>query len=179
MKSQRLKIIGVTLTLFALALLAISLFAREITHQSDLLDEQVTALENDQAQQAQLNQLKKVITRTKEERDQVASYYIESQADSIDFLNYIETLADESFVDLVTKSASEVEKGKDKEKVTSLEVKYLVTSSLPAAERFIKLLENIPFVSEITGVTLTQKEAGEWTADITIEVVILNHENNS
>jgi len=172
MKGQRLKIIGLTLTVFTAALVATGFFAYEIIKEARLLDEQVTALSQDQAQASQLSQLKKIVSRTQTDRDTIASYYLQSQADSIDLLNFIEELANNHPVTLETIGATEVVD----ERGSRLAVQYDLQGSLAQVEQFIEMLETIPYASELTRVNLQKETAISWKAAVTIEVIILNHE---
>lgn len=170
MKRQRLKTISITASIFVVAVAAASLFVYEITEQSRTLRQQVTTLQKDQAQQAQLAQLKKLITETEQDRTKLRTHYLASQSDSIDFLNYIERLAQTQSVLLETKGATEVERGSQQR----LLVQYNLSGTRLQLERFIQLLENVPYVSEVTEVTLQSRSEPTWQAAVTMEVVILS-----
>jgi len=172
MNRQRLKIIGFTLSVFLAALIATGLFVLEILKEAKLLDEQVTALATDQSQASQLIQLKKVVSRTESDRDTIASYYLQSQADSIDFLNFIEELANNHPITLETIGATEVQN----EQSNRLAVRYDLQGSLAQVEQFIEILETIPYASELMRVNLQKETALAWKAAVTIEVIILDHE---
>lgn len=176
MKKQRLKLISVTVIVFVVALGVAVVFVREINQQSQLLQMQVTALQKDQAQQTQLAKLKKLVGETAGERTTLNSLYLESQSDSIDFLNYVEVLALEKTIDLETISATEAERGKKQ----LLEVRYKIGGTRAQVEQFVVLLETIPYVSELTSVQLTTRSAVQWEASVIMEVTVLeHHESNS
>lgn len=175
MKSHRIKLLTITAIVFLGALVVTALFVREINSQKRLLTEQVTALLKDQEQQTLLNQTKKLISESESDREQLASYYLQSQSDSIDFLNYIEDLALSVGIALETKSPKEVERGGD----TILQVDYVVSGSRLRVDQFTKLLEKIPYLSEVTALSFSKNTAVEWQADVTIEVMILDYETNT
>ena len=149
--------------------MATVLFVREIMAQSALLNEQVTALAQDQAQQTQLARLQKLTTETAADRDELNGYYLASQSDSIDFLNFIEALADQNGVELVTNSATENERRGGSE----LTVRYGISGTEAELDRFVRLLETMPYVSELTALTLTKQTGVTWDADVTVSVYIL------
>jgi len=144
MSSSRLRLLGITAAVFILAICVVFFMVREIFKQSELLDD----------------------------RDAVAGYYLQSQSDSIDFLNYVESLAADAGVQLSTEGASET----SRENTELLTVQYEVSSNLPSVERFVQLLESIPYVSGVTALQLSQQSATVWSAAITIEVAILEYE---
>lgn len=169
-KRKQIKLIIVTAVLFVVALTVTIVFVEEINQQSTLLREQVLMQQKDQAQLTQLTQLKKLTAETNTDREVLASYYLASQSDSIDFLNYIEDLATEKSIDLKTKNASEITDGGTQK----LEVSYQLAGSRLQIDQFLKLLEVIPYVSKVTSVGLTKRTAFSWDANVTVEVTILN-----
>jgi len=172
MSSSRLRLLGITAAVFILAICVVFFMVREIFKQSELLEQQVTTLQKDRDQQTQLSQLKRLLEETETDRDAVAGYYLQSQSDSIDFLNYVESLAADAGVQLSTEGASET----SRENTELLTVQYEVSSNLPSVERFVQLLESIPYVSGVTALQLSQQSATVWSAAITIEVAILEYE---
>jgi len=169
MKKQRLKLIVLTSVVFGIALLVTAVFAGEIVRQSDVLREQVTAIQQDQAQQSQLTRFQKVADDTRIDRTQLNSYYLSSQSDTIDFLNYIEQLAVDQGVELDTITATQ--EALDNKQF--LLVEYTVLAGRQSVERFVGLLETLPHVSEVTGLDLKQRSPVSWEARVQLEVIIL------
>lgn len=169
-KTKRVAVLS-GVVLFTMCIL-VALAIRVIMQESAILSEQVAAIAIDQSQQVAFSRLQKLSQETQGERELLRSYYLESQSDSIDFLNYIEQLASERAVVLETINPTEVERD-DK---TFLSVEYALTGSLSQVEAFIKLLENIPYTSQLRSITLTQRSAIVWEGDVTIEVVVLTYE---
>jgi hypothetical protein len=159
-----------TSVIFAIALLVTGLFVREIVQQSELLNEQVSAVQKDQARQEQLNRLNRLAAETDDTRRTVESFYLASLDDRIDFLNYIERLATTQGIALETISAP-VEERDNKQLLT---VEYELAGSRQQLESFIALLENIPFVSEVVSVSLSKRTAANWEAGVTMEVIVLD-----
>lgn len=173
MRSSLLQLIVGTIGAFIISAVVVTLFVREILQQSAVLDQQVAALQQDAAQQAKLTQLKRLIANTTTDRQALAEHYLLSQSDSIDFLNYIETLATDTGVSLQTNTASqETRDGQD-----VLTVQYDISSNRQTVEQFIQLLELAPYVSQVTMVQLSRKTPVTWQAGVTMEVIMLDYES--
>jgi len=158
--------------LFIIAVVAVVLFVREINAQSGKLSEQIVAIETDRAQQTVFTRIQRTSNETADTRAALQSYYLQSQSDSIDFLNFVESQATVSGVELLTNSPTEViEDG-----ATFLSVGYDFTGSLNRVENFIQQLENIPYVSQLESLSLTQQTGSTWEAQVVITVNVLNYE---
>jgi len=169
-KTKRVAVISVVI--FICMLIVVGLAIRTIMAESKNLSEQVSAIAVDQSSQVAFVRLQKLIQETTNERDQLRSYYLESQSDSIDFLNYIEQLAKEQGVDLETLSPTETEQGGN----SYLSVGYSMTGTLNQVESFIQLLETIPYVSQLTAITLQRESTTLWKGDVMIDVAVLTYE---
>jgi hypothetical protein len=168
--TKRLAVIAAVL--FIIAVVAVVFFVREINKQSVHLSEQIAAIEIDRAQQAVFNRIKRTNVETAETRQELQSYYLLSQSDSIDFLNFIESQAAISGVELLTNLPTEVvEDG-----TTYLSVSYVFLGSLNRLENFVKQLENIPYVSQLESLSLVQQTGSIWEAKVEITVNVLNYE---
>jgi Tfp pilus assembly protein PilO len=163
----------VAFVLLATMLVLVVLGVRTIVAKSEDLSVQVAAIEVDQSQQAAFTRLQKLVAETEVERDQVRSYYLASQSDSIDFLNYIEQLAADRGITLETRSPTEVER---ENKQTYLSVGYVINGSLTQVENFIQLMETIPYVSQLVSVKLQKQSGVLWQADVMIDVAVLTYE---
>lgn len=168
MKQQKLELIIVTAVVFVCAVIGTVLFAREITQESQELKARVTAIAEGNAQEFELNKLRKLSIETESDRQSLASLYLASQSDSIDLLNFVEQLAGEESIDLITVSATETEKDGQE----FLTIRYTAQASRAQVEQFIALLENIPYVSEVTSIRLNRQSLESWSANIEIDVLI-------
>ena len=146
--------------------------AIQISNQAAQLEQQLIAVNDDRAGEQRLLDLKRTISDSAAEREQLAGYFLESKSESIDFLNYIDTLARDRRITLVTDGASEL----TRQERQYLQAEYTASGALVEVESFITLLENIPFASEVTSVTLNRQTAGSWSASITVQVAILTTE---
>jgi len=169
-RTKRLAIIAAVL--FAVAVFAVVMFVREINAQSIKLSEQIAAIETDRAQQEVFTSVQRTSNNTLQTREELQSYYLDSQSDSINFLNFIEAQAAATGVELTTNSPTEVVNDAG----TFLAVDYEFTGSISRVENFIKQLENIPYVSQLEDLSLSQKSSSVWEARVTIMVNILDYE---
>ena len=158
--------------LFVIAVIAVVLFVREINAQSVTLSEQITAIETDRAQQTVFTRIQRTSTETADTRQALQSYYLQSQSDSIDFLNFIESQAAASGVELVTSSPTE----STKDGTTLLSIRYVFTGSLNRVENFVQQLENLPYVSQLESLALVEQAGNTWQASVVITVNVLNYE---
>ena len=172
-KTKRVALISGVLFLVVCAVVAWSV--RVIIVESRVLSEQVAALEVDRSQQSALSRLQKLTQDTAPEREELRSYFLASQSDSIDFLNYVETLANNRGLSLVTIDPKEIKLANE----TFLAVGYELEGSLGQVESFIELLEAIPYVSQLQSVRLRQQSAVLWQADVTIAVRVLTYEQSN
>lgn len=170
-KTKRVAIIAVILLITMLILVVLGV--RTIVAESEKLSEQVAAIAVDQSQQTAFGRLQRLVQETEVEREELRSYYLSSQSDSIDFLNYIEQLAAERGITLETLNPTEVER---ENKQTYLSVGYDISGSLNQVEEFIKLLESIPYVSELVSVNLQRRSGVLWQANVMIDVAVLTYE---
>ena len=170
-KTKRVAIIAGVL--FVTTSVLVVLGVRTIVSESEKLSEQVAAIAIDQSQQTAFARLQKLVQETEGERSELRSYYLASQSDSIDFLNYIEKLARDRGITLETQNPAEVERD---DKQTYLSVGYAISGSLTQVEEFIQLLENIPYVSQLVSVQLQKQSGVLWQADVMIDVAVLTYE---
>lgn len=168
--TKRLAILAAVL--FIIAVVAVVFFVRVINAQSVTLSEQIMAIQTDRAQQAVFTRIQRTSNETADTREALQGYYLQSQSDSIDFLNFIESQAALSGVDLLTNSPTE----KTEDGTTFLSVGYDFTGSLNRVETFIQQLENLPYVSQLESLSLTQRAGSTWEAKVVITVNVLNYE---
>lgn len=169
MNQVRLRYIAVAASVCVVSVVAYTLFVREVNQQAQLLEQQLEALTKDQEGEQRLIAVKKLISDTAGPREQVATYYLQSTSDSIVFLNYIEQLAGTNGINLETVRAVDVVQNEQ----TVLQVSYRIQGPLAPIERFVALLEAIPYVSEMVSLVLQQQSAGQWQADVQLDVPIL------
>lgn len=160
---------------FAL-LVAVSIFAYaifRINNEGTLLRNQIDVLEKEQAHQNSYFKLEKTAEDSKVSRDSLEIYFLKQSSDSIDFLNQIEALAPTMGVALKTDSLEEVTDKKTNAK--SIDVKFTFSGSQNAVERFISVLEHVPYLSLLTAVTVTARTEGDFEAKVAMKVFIISY----
>jgi hypothetical protein len=108
------------------------------------------------------------------DREVLLSHFLQEESDSINFLNVIEANAKKLGVamddtSLVTKKEKETKKD-------WLEVSFSLAGSEDAIQKFIVVLENLPYFSYVTSVRVVELEGKEWEADVTMQAQILSYE---
>lgn len=145
----------------------------EIRTSERLLDEQLAALAVGNERESLYYQLQKVSEESEEQRKILTSYYLTQSGDSISFLTKVEALAPKLGVNLETDSLSD---GKDKKtKDEWVEARFVFNGSRENVERFISVLESVPYLSEITAVQLTEKDGQNWEASVTMRVYLIKN----
>ncbi len=167
------RVAGIAAVLLVAAIVLTIMGIRTIIAESEELSEQIEAIAVDQSQQVAFTRLQKLMQETADDRSELQSYYLSSQSDSIDFLNYIEQLAADRGVAIETRNPTEVERETGG---TYLSVGYTISGGLTQVESFIQLLETIPYVSELTSVRLVRQSPVVWEADVMIDVAVLSYD---
>ena len=167
------RVAGIAAVTLAVVLVGVTLSIKLIIDQSELLSQQAQALAVDQAQQSAFSRLQRLVEDTQPQRDQLQSYYLTSQSDSIDFLNFVENIARMRGIELETINPTEIEVKSEK----YLSVGYDISGTLSQVEEFISTLEAIPYVSQLKSVELNQLSSTRWGANVMIEVAIESYES--
>lgn len=165
------------LIISTLALLAaVSVFGYaifRINNEGALLRNQIDVLQKEQSHQNSYFKLEKTAEDSKASRDNLETYFLKQSSDSIDFLNQIEALAPTMGVTLKTDSLEEVTDKKTNEK--SIDVKFSFSGSQNAVERFISVLEHVPYLSLLTAVSVTSRTEGDFEAKVAMKVFIISY----
>lgn len=146
----------------------------EIERKTHVLQGQLTSIEAENKRESDFYTLEKQAKESVEQRQAVQSYFLPKSSDSIDFLNRVEQLAPQSGVSLETDALEESVDKKTKQKY--IEAQFSFSGTKTAVEQFIEILEALPYVAHITGVSLGKQPGGVWEARVTMRVFILNHE---
>ena len=165
-------IVAVLLLLVALSGFGFMIF--KINAQGALLVEQVKALDLAQQKDESYFRLQRVYDESASNRETLLSHFLQEESDSINFLNAIEANAKKlgvamDDISLVTKKEKET-------KNDWLEVSFSLTGSEDAIQKFIVVLENLPYFSYVTSVRVVELEGQEWEANVTMQAQILSYE---
>jgi hypothetical protein len=172
-KSTKTTIV-VAIAFFVFSLATFSFMVFQVNKQGAQLGEQISTLEAERAQQDSFFRLQRIAEETTSDREQLASHFLASESNSIDFLNLVEELAPQAGVALETNSldvSEEAESGKK-----WIEVSFSFSASRSRVENFLKILENLPYVLRIESFRMSQKSGAEWSADVTMRVQVLNYD---
>ena len=142
-----------------------------ISKNSVLLTEQLEALKEQNQQEASLLRLQRLANETEADREKLSNYFLLRESDSITFLSQIESLAPKLSLQL---EAEELRQLLGEDKVSWIEASFLVSGSRENIERFVQLLEVLPYVSKVTSVQMESQSGRDWSAAIKIQVQLLN-----
>ncbi len=143
--------------------------------QGGKLTEQIATLEAQRSQEESYFRLQKIAEETKEERTELQSYFLLNESDSINFLNNVESLAPKAGVTLQTSNLLLVEDAEDDSQW--IEVDFAFSGSKQRVSDFIRVLEELPYVSRLTLVELTASRQSQWEANVTMRVRVLAYDS--
>jgi hypothetical protein len=154
--------------LFAISLCALAVY--KIIANAQILKQQVTVLAAEQAQENSYYRLQKINEDSKGEREHLGAYFLRQSSDSIDFLNKVEELAPQAGVDLKTEMLEDIADKKTGTKWIS--VKFSFSGTQTDVERFVEILERLPYFSQVTAVSLKARSLDNWQAQVTMRVFL-------
>lgn len=164
----------VAIIIFTLALAVFSFMVFQVNKQGEQLGEQISTLEAERAQQDSFFRLQRIAEETVRDREQLASHFLASESNSIDFLNLVEGLAPQAGVILRTNSLDVSEDAESGKKW--IEVSFTFSASRSRVENFLQILESLPYVLRIESYTMNKKTGAEWEANVTMRVQVLNYD---
>jgi UDP-glucose 6-dehydrogenase len=145
-----------------------------IGNKEKVLKEQIAAIHTENEREQTYQRLQKIAEDSRADREKLNAYFLPQVSESITFLNQIETLAPQNGITLKTDSLQEGGDKKTKEKW--IDASFTFSGAEADVERFITMLENLPYVSRITKVQLSTQDQDIWEAKVTIRAFIINHE---
>ena len=153
-----------------LAIAAFSYAAYFLKTKEQTLQGQLSTLQKEQAQESLYFRLEKLAINSKEKREQLRAPLLDQESESIEVLTWIEGLAPKTGVTLETKNLLKVT---DKETKTDwIEVSFAFSGKEANVERFIGILENIPYLSYVTSVTMSARPDDNWEATATLRILL-------
>jgi hypothetical protein len=141
-----------------------------IHKEEGTLATQVSVLAEEQSQENTHYRLKKIFEETTVERNQISKYFLRQGSDSIDFLNKVEAIAPQAGVSLRTDSLEEFSDKKTGAKW--IIVKFSFSGDQRDTERFVTILEQLPYFSQVTQVTTQSKAPEGWEATVSMRVFL-------
>ncbi len=138
------------------------------------LREQLTKMEIDSERESTTYRLQKIAEDSKADREQLTAYFLPQVSDSISFLNQVETLAPLHGVLLKTDSLDEASDKKTKQ--AWVKAQFTFSGSEEDVERFVKILESLPYLSHVTQLSMTARSADNWEASVGMKVYLAKYE---
>lgn len=134
------------------------------------LRSQMETLEKERQQDSFYFELEKISENSRPDREVLDQYLLKEEGQSIDVLTWIETRAPKAGVTLETKSLQKIS---DKEAKTDwIEVSFAFSGTREDVEDFVKVLENLPYTSHLTDLTLIARSSTNWEAQTTLRILL-------
>ena len=175
MSKSTTRTIIIGLILMTLAVGAFGLIVYQVLAQGEKLAVQISTLETERGQEANYLRLQRLAAATVSEREQLLFYFLEGESSSIDFLNQVESLAPEMNVGLTTSGLDSIVDKEDN--ATWIEASFSFSGTRTEVERFIQLLENVPYLSRVTSIDMSAFSSNEWRANVTMQIKVLDSDH--
>lgn len=134
------------------------------------LQNQLTALQKEQQQESLYFKLEKLAIDSAPKRELLRAPLLDQESESIEVLTWIEELAPKIGVSLETKNLVKVT---DKETKTDwIEVSFAFSGTQEDVERFVKILEHIPYLSYLTTLSMSARSSTNWEANTTLRILL-------
>ena len=165
----------VALVLFVTALGVFAMLLSQTLVKQELLQEQVLVLAKHRAQQDTFFELRRTAEETTDSRSQLQQLFFLRGSDSVDFLNEVEALAPQAGVTVETESLTEIAEADTGDQW--LEMSFAITGLHADVERFVSVLENLPYAVRLTDLKLTERSSTISAANVTLQVRLLQYES--
>jgi len=171
-KTTRMAIVALILVVVSGGVFGLVVY--KVLAEGDKLEAQISVLEKEKAREESYFRLQRLAEDTVDDRKQLASYFLERESNSIDFLNRIEALAPQMNVTLKTNGLELlVDKGTDS---VWVEASFTFGGTRTQVENFIKMLENLPYTLRVNEVDLMARSSDSWNADVILQVKVLTYD---
>jgi hypothetical protein len=163
--------IASTVTLTITAVVA-GFFFLKVENGRKKLEEQTRVLTENNAKEFSYIKLKKLVTETEKERNQLAGLFFKNEGESIAFLGEAEAVAKNLGLTLKTEALDKVAKDKGEA------VRIIFSYEGPEASvlKFSKLMELVPYHSEIDSLELRQVGGGKWRGRLSMLITIQSYD---
>lgn len=172
--TKSIVVVAITLSLVALAVFVVLWL--QLSDTREQLSEQIASLQTERQQEEDRVQLQRTANETADEREMLAGYFLAKESESIDFLNYIESVAPQAGVQLSTTDLQVVEG--ESETVDWLQVNFKYDGTREAVLRFTEVLETAPYISSLESVNMRSLSSDTWTASVVMKVQLMRYENS-
>lgn len=146
----------------------------QIRDKEMVLQEQLDSLNEELARGDSFYKLQKVSEESASDRERLNKYFLHQDSDSIDVLNWFEAAAPKAHVALQVKNLQKIS---DKDtKSDWVEVSLAFSGERADVERFVAILEHLPYLSYITTLSMTARSSTNWEAQVTMRVYIYSYD---
>jgi hypothetical protein len=171
MTKTTLRNLILSLTLFVVVSGAVGFFFFQLLKTTGTLEEQILALAEQDQQKEALLRLQREAQSSEIQRAELESFFLFQDDAVSDFLDIIEVAAPQQGLSLEIEDLANITAdGRD-----WVEVFMRIEGSRSELERFIRLLDSVPFVSRLTSVSLNNSRGDIWTAHIQIQIQLLTY----
>jgi hypothetical protein len=134
------------------------------------LQSQLETLKKEQQQESLYFRLEKVALDSKSKRELLGAPLLEEGGGIIDVLLWIEERARENNIDYKTDTLKDVV---DKEERTEwIEAPVVFSGSKDDVERFLAILEHLPYLSYVSSVNMSARSSSNWEAKATLRILL-------
>lgn len=145
------------------------MFFLKVENGRQKLEEQTRVLTENNAKEYSYIKLKKLVTETAEDRQQLASMFFANEGESIAFLGEAEAIAKNLNLKLKTEALDKVDL---KEKGQAVKIVFSYEGSEESVLKFSKLMELVPYQSSIETLELRKTSGDNWRGRLAIVVAI-------
>jgi hypothetical protein len=175
MSPSTIKITAISVVLFLVAAGGFTFMCMQTQQQGEELVAQLATLSEQRSQEESYFRLRRVAEESTVQREQLSRYFFSGESESIDFLNMVEKIAPSAGVKLETTSLNLVDDADDGKQW--IEIGFLFEGSRSRVQNFLIVLEELPYVSEITKVDMQATDQTKWQSRVTMRVRVLNYDN--
>ncbi len=144
-----------------------------VTQNDHRLTDQITSLVAQNEQADALFRLQRLAQESVDKRAELESYFLLRESDSIAFLTEVETLAPQIGLTLETESLQQISVDETK----WIQFTFAINGERDNVERFVELLEIVPYVSRVQQVQLMENTDGSWSGTVVIQVQLLSYDS--
>ncbi len=159
-----ISIVSLTLTS-----VAAGVFFLKVENGRQKLEEQTRVLTENNAKEYSYIKLKKLVTETAEDRQQLTKMFFANEGESIAFLGEAEAIAKNLNLKLKTEALDKIDL---KEKGQAVKMVFSYEGGEASVLRFSKLMELVPYQSSIESLELRKIGGDTWRGRLSIVVAI-------
>lgn len=148
----------------------LALMVSQTSQQAIILEQQLVTLQEQRAQEVAFQRLERIAEESEEDRILLGSYFLSRESESIDFLNLVEQLAPEAGVTLSVSNLNNVEESSGS--YEWIGVTFTFVGERSRVDAFLQVLENLPYLSRVTDVSLNARSSEDWQAEVKMQVMI-------